>query len=314
MILLLSQQNDAHCDLVVSELKSRSCPFIRLNREDLFDDLSICTDINSTKISKDGTRVDIEEINAIYARGFSLDELTPYPDGELNGFFKNETQAFIYGILLDHPRWFNHPAKSEFAAHKLIQLKRAKAAGFKIPETLVTNDPVSLQAFAKKHSRIINKVINQGRIEVGGQTKLSFARLLSKDSIDYERIEVLPSIYQEYIEKDFDIRVTVVNEHIFAVCIHSQLNKEVVDWRKERVVNIPHTEFNLPIHIKNKILEYIKSFDLNYGALDFVMDKKGELVFLELNPEGLWGWQEVLCNVKITRELVNSLISMASSQ
>lgn len=51
------------------------------------------------------------------------------------------------------------------------------------------------------------------------------------------------------------------------------------------------------IKLKNTIIQrcikIVNSFGLRYGAIDFVIDKKSRLTFLEINPTGDWYWIEL---------------------
>lgn len=53
----------------------------------------------------------------------------------------------------------------------------------------------------------------------------------------------------------------------------------------------------------------LNHYNLNYGAIDFILDKNENYVFLELNPEGLWGWLDILANTSITKKLVEALLN-----
>ena len=51
----------------------------------------------------------------------------------------------------------------------------------------------------------------------------------------------------------------------------------------------------------------IKAFGLDYGSLDFIVDKNGKLMFLEVNLTGDWAFIEDTLGLPIT-ETISKLI------
>ena len=51
----------------------------------------------------------------------------------------------------------------------------------------------------------------------------------------------------------------------------------------------------------------IKAFGLDYGSLDFIVDKNGKLMFLEVNLTGDWAFIEDILGLPIT-ETISKLI------
>ena len=84
-------------------------------------------------------------------------------------------------------------------------------------------------------------------------------------------------VFQEYIDKDFELRITIVGDNIFPIKINSQINKATqFDWRKDQL-NIEYELFKLPKEIKNKLLKLHKEFKIFYGAYDFIVNPKGSI-------------------------------------
>ena len=104
------------------------------------------------------------------------------------------------------------------------------------------------------------------------------------------------SFVQEYIEKAFELRVTVVGKRIFACRIDSQSQQDdtgKIDWRQGYGKGIGWSSFELPDDIQDKCLAYLWRMGLNFGCFDFIVTPSGEYVFLECNPNGQWLW--VIC-------------------
>jgi len=53
----------------------------------------------------------------------------------------------------------------------------------------------------------------------------------------------------------------------------------------------------------------VKFLNLNFGAIDLILNEYGEYVFLEINPNGQWAWIEKLLDFNISGAIVNLLKS-----
>lgn len=99
------------------------------------------------------------------------------------------------------------------------------------------------------------------------------------------------SFVQEYIEKAFELRVTVVGNRIFACRIDSQLQQDdtgKIDWRQGYGT-------------------YLRRMGLNFGCFDFIVTPSGEYVFLECNPNGQWLWVELETGLPISEAIARWL-------
>ena len=82
--------------------------------------------------------------------------------------------------------------------------------------------------------------------------------------------------------------------------------EDVLDWRKN-ALEMKHEAMLLPSDIETKCIRLVKSYGLNYAALDLVENLEGEIFFLEANPNGQWAWIEPLTGQKLTESLINLL-------
>ena len=53
----------------------------------------------------------------------------------------------------------------------------------------------------------------------------------------------------------------------------------------------------------------MQHFNLNFGALDFAVDKEGRFWFLEINAEGNWLWRESELELPICAAITNQLLA-----
>ncbi len=195
---------------------------------------------------------------------------------------------------------------------KAPQLQRARALGFQIPPTLFTNDPQCFLDFYREHDgRIVSKIT--GTMNLRRYTGPEFARYtepVSTRDVAYARsVAYCPMIFQAYVPKRLELRITVVGSRVFAAEIHSQVtNRTKHDWRHYDLAATPHREHALPERIARLCRALVQELDLLYGAIDMILTPDGEYVFLEINPSGEYGWIEDLTGLPISAAIADVLL------
>jgi glutathione synthase/RimK-type ligase-like ATP-grasp enzyme len=120
---------------------------------------------------------------------------------------------------------------------------------------------------------------------------------------------------QSEILKQYDVRVTVVGERVFATAIWSQDNEETItDWRKGSRPDLRHEKIVLDQRVERQCVKLVQRLGLRYGAIDLVCDQSGKLWFLEINPNGQWAWIENLTGYPIAAAIVDELTVNAIAQ
>ena len=121
-----------------------------------------------------------------------------------------------------------------------------------------------------------------------------------------ETMKMTPSIFQKYIEKEYELRITVVGEEIFAAKVLSQSDCEtIVDWRRK---NLRFQCCEVPEELNEKCCQMMKRLGIAFGAFDFIRTKEGQYYFLEVNPNGQWVWIENDTGLKISDAIINYLL------
>ena len=67
--------------------------------------------------------------------------------------------------------------------------------------------------------------------------------------------------------------------------------------------------FDITDEFSRNCVKLVKSLGLEYGAIDFILDKDNRPVFLEVNPTGDWYWIERKVRLPITRAMVDLIAS-----
>lgn len=194
-------------------------------------------------------------------------------------------------ILFENKKWLNNPIKSYTAENKIYQLNVAQSIGFNLPKTLISNDPTEIKDFFSSNDRTIIKALNPTVI-------LNYViytnEIILSDLDQISSVKYAPSIYQELIEKKYELRITVVNKTIFAAKVLSQVDIATsIDWRVEPLLNDFSVKFektNLPLEVEGKILSFMEALGLNFGCIDMIVTPNDDYIFLEINPNGQWSF------------------------
>lgn len=216
-------------------------------------------------------------------------------------FVKRENQIYHDSIpfLLNADAWWVNPYNSlKRANSKIAQLKLATELGFRIPKTLVSNCPQTIKTFIDNSASkdvIYKSFTPQFWSEKKGLKLLYTSKITKAELCSDQMLQLVPGIYQHYIEKQFELRVTCFGSHISAVKIQSQHHPlGIEDWRKIPGSELSLEEYKLENSTKNKIINYMTRLGIVFGCFDFIVTKDDELYFLELNEQGQFLWIEEL--------------------
>ncbi len=196
-------------------------------------------------------------------------------------------RSSFFELLCPEALWVN-PLRGHQVS-KPAQLIAALQCGFRIPSTLVSNDPAEIMAFVKAASGpVVYKTF--GAVV---PTTVVTADLLA----DPEMLRWTPGIYQRYVEKAYELRVTVVGRRIFAVRINSQdTARGRIDWREAQLTprgqpsDLAFNPTVLPKSMERRCLRLLEALGLAFGAIDLIVTPQGKYVFLEINPAGQFLW------------------------
>ena len=316
MVLLFSNKEDVTTDFIVQELKNQEIKFYRFNTEEFSKTVEIVLDFERERyllIDKlDNKEYNFLDFTDIYYR---RPELPSYNEAGLTegerSFLQSEIYYTLEGVyrLLSKKHWFNNVYAIRNAENKIYQLLLAKEIGLTIPSTLISNHYNSVGDFLRWGHHII-KPVHNARIMDENNPKIVYTSEITQ-AIKKEETEFNINYLQYKIEKNCDVRATFVGNRCFAVAIDSQqLEDTRVDWRKGEHI-LQHTPIELPTEIQRQCTLMMEKLGLDYGAFDFVLDKQGNYVFLEINPNGQWAWIEHLTGLSISKEIVKCLCSSA---
>jgi glutathione synthase/RimK-type ligase-like ATP-grasp enzyme len=191
--------------------------------------------------------------------------------------------------------------------------------GLSIPDTLVTQKPESLRRFSRDCRRIIAKPLSHGRIERDNsdRTSLIYTNVVRLDENDpCNDMEACPTLVQALIDKEFDVRITVVDEDVHAVRLDAKEEdgSPRCDIRRNGMLDVDHSPIDIPTRLESTLRHYMQSYGLRFAAIDMALSKAGEWVFFEINPNGQWAWMDICGATNIAKSFVESFARAESAK
>lgn len=307
-------------------MNERNIPFFRLNTEDLMLDYTFSwkqtdNDLPQLKIEdkSNGKNILNTEILSVWYRKPDVPLNLPYfVNEEVDRHNKVEArQFFIYLMhyLSDIYSIGNH-LYDKRANSKMVQSRLAVKLGMTVADTCFTNNKEEAINFANRYPYIAIKSLHDHwmKNEDGKVYDLMTQKVSSNLLSDQPReaFEQSPLFLQQYIQKKYELRITVMGPYIFTCKLHSQLLTEstgAIDWRQGYEYGLKHEIIDTPQELASFCKKYLRNLNLNFGCFDFIVTPKDEYIFLECNPNGQWGWIEDECKIPMSEALIDCLLN-----
>jgi glutathione synthase/RimK-type ligase-like ATP-grasp enzyme len=329
VILALGSQEDLHLKRVCEELTERGTPYsVICTKEFPIRDVgTLCfkKGLFDGSYRTDGSRISLNDVSVVWYRRLSPPVLSGSISGqEERGFGMGESRAFLEGLwgVLSNRAWMNPYDRTIVAKAKPYQLRVAQKVGLDIPRTLITNDLDTVQTFFDEaegaviykplHAYATSALFEDGRVI---PSRCSYTNIIDRRTLDKlgEQIKCAPCLFQDYIPKLLELRITVVGDRFLTAAIHSQeSDKELsrIDWRRYDIEKTPYSVYDLPMEAKTRLRALLDELGLVYGAIDCILRPDGRIVFLEVNPSGQWMWIQDLTGVPIAGAIADQLTLM----
>ena len=289
MIVVFSHSDDPHAATVLELLQRAGHDALLLDLSDLPGKATLTFDYASNgsphaEYRKNGTMVDLTRVRSAWWRRPQAPELSAVAaNADVLAFVSNEWFEAINGLyqLMSVP-WMNPPATDEVASRKALQLRVAREVGLRTPRTLVTSDPDAARRFIAQEGvgRTIFKTFSCTH-QVWRETRL----VRDQEMAMLDQLRLSPVIFQEYVEADADLRVTIVGDRIFPAAIDSRGTSYEIDFRMS-LGQARTSACTLPEDVEQRLFALMRRLGLVYGAIDLRRTPAGDHVFLEVNTAG----------------------------
>ncbi|MEZ5046155.1 MAG: grasp-with-spasm system ATP-grasp peptide maturase [Chitinophagaceae bacterium] len=305
MILILSTYNDISTDEIMDWLYSKKMLINRINDYNHFSFYSTNTlvKIENTTNGKIG----IDSVQAfLYRRGYLS---TKYISSERRiKIIEHEYTTFIELIYFKLST-INHINKYEdHTINKLIVYDLCKRLSILCPKHHVISNitDINLEHYFIKPFNFLYS--SQKWSEQYNVTFYQHNYYYKNNSISKKEF-FLPTFFQEYIPKKYEIRSFYLKGQFRSMAIFSQQNEKTkYDFRNYDHArpnrNVP---YKLPKNLEKKLHKLMLKLDINCGSMDIIVTPDDQYYFLEVNPIGQFQWLSKNCNYFIERMMAKNL-------
>ena len=321
-ILIVTEMFDPHADAMILLLRDMGHNPFRVHTADFPVRNAVSMELGKDGwegvIHAGGVQLPIQDVRSVLWRRPAACVLPDDLTSAEREFVRDEVTHTLRGLWYSlDVYWMSFPPNIQKAGYKPEQLKRARNLGFDVPRTVITSDPDKVREFYDLcHGEVVYKAISNGMYhETDPATGESRGKAIYSTPIQGKHLSILenahvsPAMFQEYIQKHSEFRVTIIGDDLFVAEIDSQAQERTrYDWRHYDVPMLI-SEGMLPGEIADRCFELVRSYDLNFGALDLILTPDGRYVFLEINPNGQWLWvQSRLPDLKMKEAMAACLI------
>jgi glutathione synthase/RimK-type ligase-like ATP-grasp enzyme len=246
--------------------------------------------------------IDLSEVSAVYVRPYDSRRV-PAVKRESPG-----SDASRHALAVDHAMtcWSEMTfalVVNRFQAmasnnSKPYQLQKIRAAGFDVPETLLTTDPGAVQAFWERHGEVIYKSISGTRSRV--------VRLRHEQRERLANVAFCPTQFQRYIPGT-DVRVHVVGAEVFA----SEIVSEADDYRYPGRHAVDIHARRLPGEVEERCRLLARALRLPVAGIDLRRTPEADWYCFEVNPSPAFTFYERMTGQPIGRAVANLLAAGA---
>ena len=309
-VLILAPEEDVHARSVAKQIELLgACATIA--------DLGHSSKV-SHRLQSEDARIDeivigtcalhLEEVSSVWNR---RPRMPPIPetltfDADRH-FATAEWAAMLDGIMLaPFPKRCVNDLRAQRTASKPQQIQVAKMAGLAIPETLITSDASRAAAFVQEFDGdVIHKTLTAPR-----EGFLATKRWSESDREALGQLELAPTIFQEQVKGEVDLRITAIGDKLFAAAFPTTTLCNGKDtWIDNRLnLDVPYTEHALPEQVQGGLLATMRQLGLVFGTIDMKIDEAGRYVFLEINPQGQFVYIEILTGMPLSKALAEYLL------
>jgi glutathione synthase/RimK-type ligase-like ATP-grasp enzyme len=322
VILILSAPSDPHANVVHAKLQERGAAVTWFDPAEIPARARLAVRLRADGrirrwIERDeGPTLELEQVTAVWhRRPGAPTPCASITDATARAYVIEECREVVLH-LMDSLECLSVPAPKPVyrrAENKISQLVHAAAVGLDVPETLLGSSPQAfLELCRELDGRLISKMPSGTLSRQLGQTELLrfTERVAVRDIRWAHTLRHGPVAVQGYVDKEVELRVTVVGPRVFAAEIHSQATRQTKhDWRHYDHLNTPLRPHALPERVAEQCRAVVRRLGLCYGALDLILTPDGRYVFIEVNPNGQYLWIEEETGLPISDAICDLLVS-----
>lgn len=319
MLLIITNGSDATADYLLSRLTEASVPFVRFDTNTALERVTFSFNPGNPSLQIEGQWYGPEDFSTVWYRRPERLISSKIPDTPEGKCTLDEWSESLEGFFAHIPRmrWMNFPAANALASRKLEQLTNAQRLGFTIPDTIVTQDSAMLRTFFVKHNEeVIVKPLARAYIERPDSEADSIIFTNRVRETDFDHLDDLagcPTLFQQSVRKQSDIRITIVDcdIHAFELTAKDIDGRQRCDIRRNNMLDVKYRTINIPQDVTVALRRLVASYGLRFAAIDMAVATDGQWYFFEVNPNGQWAWLDLCGGATIYKSFIASFSAVA---
>ncbi|MCB8904340.1 MULTISPECIES: RimK family alpha-L-glutamate ligase [unclassified Streptomyces] len=301
MIIICGIASESPIALVTEELRQLGLSYTVLHQR-RFMDAPLDIEVDGTgihgRLLDNGRSIECADVTGIYTRLMDWRVLPEMHGASEETVRHCQSWHEALGSWIDIAPGcvMNRSAATATNRSKPYQAQLIGQVGFRVPETLVTNDPDLVRAFRSRHGEVIYKSISSAR---------SIVRLLDDEVMDrLPLVRSCPVQFQRYV-RGVNVRVHAVDGELFA----TRVETDQVDYRYAHRYGgrTELTPWELPDELADRCSVLVTRLGLTLAGIDLILADDGEVFCFEVNPSPAFSYYEEDTGQPISRAIARAL-------
>ncbi|MCU0552999.1 MAG: hypothetical protein MUC48_27030 [Leptolyngbya sp. Prado105] len=243
----------------------------------------------------DGRRLAMSQIRSVFWRNFAGVKVPKLPHESVQKLAYQDAIALVRSLMqIPSIHWVNPVQTYQLHREKPLQLSKIHQLGVRIPDTIVTNDPTSVQEFVHRYSKTTFKPIYGG-----ARTQLISAEHLNPERLHLS-LKIAPVTLREYVA-GANIRSYVIGETVYA----AEICSAALDFHEDDDAKLIPIVF--PEAMCRQAIAIAQALYAEWMTIDWRLTPTGEFLFLETNPNPSFLAFERQTGFPITQALIELL-------
>jgi hypothetical protein len=245
----------------------------------------------------DGRQLAVNQIRSVFWRHFAGVRVPRLPHASVQKAAYHDAIALVRSLIqIPSIHWVNPLQAHQLHREKPLQLSKLHQLGVSLPDTIVTNDPTSVQEFVDQHSKTTFKPIYGG-----ARTQLISAEHLHPERLQLS-LKIAPVTLREYVA-GANIRSYVIGDTVYA----AEICSAALDFHEDDDVKVIPIIF--PKAMCQQAIAIAQALDAEWLMIDWRLTPSGKYLFLEANPNPSFLAFEQQTGFPITQALIELLLN-----
>lgn len=302
MILLVGIPTEPPLAMLARQLDDLAAPYVILNQRAL-GSAALAIGVTATgpwgDLRTGAESYPLDAIEGVYLRPMDhryVPEFEAAPlDGDVRRHYAEFHELLVAWCEITQARVVNRASAMASNGSKPFQAQIVREHGFLTPETLVTNDPDLVTAFAADR-RVVFKSVSGVR---------SIVRTLERDDLDrLHHVRWCPTQFQAYVD-GVDLRVHTVGDRTFATLVESGATDYRYAARDGAGAEL--RPYEVSDDLAGRCVALAASLGLEFAGIDLRVTPDGDVYCFEVNPSPAYSYYESHTGQPIARAVARRL-------